>query len=99
MSFNTPLDKTSRSNIDIRYEEIKKLMKELDDMSDNFDSVILAQVQFTENNTTPSSFNQNNKTISNSKSIPTITINPSWGFIRDKDLFREKEKLLKHLVK
>jgi len=83
-----PLDKPSSSNVDIQYDKIKKLMKELDDLSGNFDSVILAQDQVAENIITLPSSDQNNRTINNSE----------WGFIQDKDLYREKEKLLKHVV-
>jgi len=100
LSFNTPpLDKPSRSNIDIRYDKVKKLMNELDDLSDHFDSVILTQDQVDENNIALSSSDQNNKTINNLESLFTVVINPEWGFIQDKDLYREKEKLLKkHVV-
>ncbi len=98
MSSNTPPDKTSRSNIDTRYEEVEKLMRELDDLSDHFDSDIPAQDPIRGNNVTLSSYDQNNRKINNSESFPTVVINPRWGFIQDKELYREKEKLLKNVV-
>ena len=99
MSFNTPpLDKSFRSNIDIQYDKIKKLMNELDDLSDHFDSDIFTQDQVDQNNITLSSSDQNSKTIDNPESSFTMIINSEWGFIQDKDLYREKEKLLKYVV-
>ena len=89
----------TKSDINVQYEEVKKLMKELDDLSDNFDSVILAQDKFSKNNLVLQSSDQNNITIDNSKSLSDVlTNNSGWGFIQDKDLYREKEKLLKHVV-
>ena len=97
MSSNNFPDKTTRSNIDIRYDEVKKLMQDLCDASNNFNSVILTQDQIPENITITSS-DQKNKPINNSESISTANINPQWGFIQEKDLDDEKEKLLKHVA-
>lgn len=97
MAFNTPSNIKFRSNIDKRYDAIKKLMNELDDMSNNFNSVIIAQDKISKNNITSLSSNQNNTIIN--KSISIIINETKWGFIKDKDLHYEKEKLIKHFTK
>lgn len=80
----------------MRYAKVKKLMENLDNMSDNFDSIIVTQDQITENSPLiPSSSNQNNNIVDNS----TIVTNPRWKFIQEKDLHVEEKKLLKHIIK
>jgi len=83
----------SHSDVDIRYDKIKKLMNDLNNIGYNFNSVILTQDQIPKNTFTPKSIDQNNLIINRSKSI---FINPGWEFILEKDLHKEKEKLLKY---
>lgn len=58
------------SNIDMIYQKVKKSLNKLDAISNHFNSVILASDPIFENNIMTS--DQNNGTINNSKSIPSV---------------------------
>jgi len=76
-------DKTMSSKIDARYEEMKKLMVDLNEIT-NFDSVIVDQPQVIKEPTISNSIQQN------------YTVNqPRWKFILENNLLTEHKKLLK----
>jgi len=66
------------SNIDMRYQKVKKSLNKLNTMSDHFNSVILAQDPIFENNIM--TYDQNNGTINNSKSIFSVMFSDKGVF-------------------
>lgn len=76
MSINN--DSISETDIDNQYDKLKKLMSELNEISVNFDSVIIAQ----------------DKTLTGKVFESDNNIH-NWKYIKAKDIFIEKEKLLK----
>lgn len=75
-----------KNDVDTRYDQIRKMMEDLSGISNDFDSIILSEGHTPAINTEP--------LVLSPDDFPA-DLPPKWGFIPEKDISVQRQKLLK----